>query len=389
MNNRGWQWLAESSLQLLREPIMKIKEIHVYQIDLPTRNGPYTSADGDLYSLDSTVVELICDNGIKGYGETCPAGPTYAPEHALGARAALAQMAPHLMGENPLLRNNIHTKMESHLNGHAYAKAAIDIAIWDIAGKFYDMRICDLLGGAKFQKVPTYFTTGSVSPDEAVRIAKEKRDQGHDRLQIKVGGRPLDVDIEVIRKVWEATGTSMRYCADANRSWSTRDTLIASSALAGIPIVFEQPCKTMAEIAAIRSQIAHPIYIDEISFDIATVIDFIGKGLCDGFGFKLSRLGGITGLSQARDICKAVNLPHTCDDALCGDIMAAACLHVGATVDAKLNEGVWVASPYVDGHYDPNHCIEIESGKIQLPPGPGLGVVPQADKLGLAQASYG
>jgi 4-hydroxyproline betaine 2-epimerase len=367
---------------------MKIKEIHVYQVNLPIKNGPYTYSGGELHEVDSTIVEIVSDNGIKAYGECCPVGPIYAAEHALGARAALADLAPHLIGENPLSLNAIHDNMARHLFGHAYAKAAIDIALWDLAGKHYDARVCDLLGGARSENVISYYTTGSVAPDEAARIAIEKRDQGFERLQIKVGGRPIEIDIEVIRKVYEAVGNDMRLAADANRGWNTRDTLIASNALLDIPVVFEQPCDTLDEIAAIRALVSHPIYLDENSTDISTVIRAAGQGLCDGFGLKLTRFGGITGLARVRDICKERNLPHTCDDAWGGDIIAAACLHVGATVESKLIEGVWIAAPYIEGHYDTENGIQVENGKIKVPNGPGLGITPDLNQFGVPVASY-
>lgn len=294
---------------------MKIAEIHIYQIDLPVKNGPYTYSGGALYEVDSTIVELVTDTGLKAYGECCPVGPTYAAEHAPGARAALAQISPPLIGQNPLNMNAIHANIENHLYGHAYAKAAIDIALWDLAGKHYGARVCDLLGGAQCENVASYYTTGSVSADEAARIAMEKRDEGFERLQIKVGGRAVAIDIEVIRKVWEAVGTDMHLTADANRSWSARDALFASDALSGIPVVFEQPCDSLEEIKSIRQQIKHPIYLDESSQDISTVITAAGQGLCDGFGLKLTRFGGISGLARVRDICKARHLPHSCDDA--------------------------------------------------------------------------
>jgi L-alanine-DL-glutamate epimerase-like enolase superfamily enzyme len=368
---------------------MKITEIRVYQVDLPVRNGPYTYSGGALYEVDSTIVALMTDSGLEAYGECCPVGPTYAAEHALGARAALAQMAPHLIGQDPLNMNSIHACMEAQLCGHAYAKAAIDIALWDLRGKHYGARVCDLLGGAQSENVISYYTTGSVSPDEAARIAVEKRDQGFERLQIKVGGRPVDIDIEAVRKVREAVGNDMRLCADANRGWTARDALFASDALSGIPVVFEQPCDSLEEIRSIRRQIRHPIYLDEGSKDIGTVISAAGQGLCDGFGLKLTRFGGISGLARVRDICKARHMPHTCDDAWGGDILAAACLQVGATVDPRLNEGVWIAQPYIEGHYDPENGIKIEGGRIRVPSGPGLGITPDLEKFGRPVAIYG
>ena len=77
---------------------MRIAEIHIYAHDLPVKNGPYTMAKAEVYSLDTTLVKVVADNGLVGWGETCPVGPTYAEAHAAGARAALAQMAPGLIG---------------------------------------------------------------------------------------------------------------------------------------------------------------------------------------------------------------------------------------------------------------------------------------------------
>ena len=78
---------------------MKIGRINIYQHDLPIKGKPYTMARATLTELDTTIVEIVTDSGIVGYGETCPLGPTYQPHHALGARAALNELAPHLIGQ--------------------------------------------------------------------------------------------------------------------------------------------------------------------------------------------------------------------------------------------------------------------------------------------------
>ena len=90
-----------------------------------------------------------------------------------------------------------------------------------------------------------------------------------------------------------------------------------------------------------------------------------------------------------RDICEARNLPHTCDDAWGGDIIAAACTQVGATVKPELCEGVWLAAPYIEGNFDPENGIQIVDGHIARPTGPGLGVVPDESKFGAPVASFG
>ena len=100
-----------------------------------------------------------------------------------------------------------------------------------------------------------------MNPTTAARIAAEKVREGFTRLHIKVGGRPAEADVQAIRKVWDAVGGSVRLAADANRSWTTRDALHVSLQCADIPFVMEQPCDTMEEVATIRGQVRHPIYL--------------------------------------------------------------------------------------------------------------------------------
>jgi 4-hydroxyproline betaine 2-epimerase len=369
---------------------MKIAQIHVYAHGLPVKNGPYAMSNGAVWALDTTLVRLVADNGLTGWGETCPVGPTYQPQHALGARAALAEMAPGLLGANPLQPLALRRLMDSRLDGHRYAKAAIDIAAHDLMGKHYGLRVAELLGGIVTERVPSYYSTIVGDPDETARLAEEQVAAGFPRLQVKIGGRPVEIDIAAVRKVWERVGSSgVRLAVDANRGLTTRDALRLSRECPDIPFILEQPCNTLEEIAAIRGQLNHAVYIDENGDDLNTVLRAVGEGLCDGFGMKVTRIGGLHAMATFRDICEARSLPHTCDDSWGGDIIAAACVHIGATVQPRLMEGAWIAQPYIDGHYDSRAGVKIAGGHIALPTGPGLGVVPDEGIFGEPQFSAG
>lgn len=367
---------------------MQIKEIHIYKIELPVKGGVYRMASDSVSELDSTIVEIVSDNGLVGFGETCPIGPVYQPMHALGARSALEQMGPHLIGANPLRTECVHDAMASALNGHRYAKAAVDIALWDIAGKAYGARVCDLLGGARQEQVPSYYAIGVASPEETAAIAQEKQAQGFGRLQIKVGGRELEEDIAAIQKVFEVLQPGVRLAVDANRGWTTREAMHVSMVCHGMPFVMEQPCSTYEEVAALRRRIHHPIYLDESTEGLDVILRAVGERVCDGFGLKVTRLGGLSAMRTIRDICNTANLPMTCDDSWGGDIIAAACTHIGATVPPRLFEGAWLAAPYIEGNYDPVNGICIENGSIRVPQGPGLGVVPDRSILGEPLLSF-
>ncbi len=368
---------------------MRISKINIYQHDLPVAGGSYRMARTEVTTLDTTIVEIVTEAGIKGYGETCPVGPVYQPQHALGARSALTELGPHLIGANPLEIGCVHAIMEQALNGHRYAKAALDIALWDIAGKKYNARVCDLLGGAKQELVPSYYAIGVVEPDEAAAIAKEKQAAGYRRLQLKVGGRDTHEDIAAICKVYETLEPGVKLAVDGNRGWTTREALEISLACKDIPFIMEQPCATYKEVASLRGRIPHPLYLDESAEGLEIVLRAIGNRACDGFGLKVTRMGGLSAMRTIRDVCATANLPITCDDSWGGDIIAAACTHIGATVSPRLLEGVWLAAPYIDGHYDPQNGIKIENGKIRVPSAPGLGIAPNTLAWGEPLLTFG
>lgn len=368
---------------------MKITQIHVYQKDLPIVDGPYTMSTMTLHSIDTTIVKIVTSNGLVGWGEVTPLGPNYQPQHALGARAAIAHMAPGLIGFSCLNHLLLRRHMDGLLNGHNYAKAAIDIAVMDLAGKHHGVRVCELLGGSTSERLAAYYAVGIGNPEETARIAEDKIKQGYRRLQFKIGGRDVAEDIAVMQKVWETVGNKVQLVADANRGLTATQAKQFSLSCRDIPLVMEQPCNTMEEVKSIRSQVCHPLAVDENLESVHDVLRAISMDVADAFGLKITRLGGINAMATVRDICEARAIPHSMEDTWGGDIVSAAILHVGATVKPELLEGVWTSGNYIDGHYDPVNGIEVDNGYFDLPQGVGLGVIPDEGRIGELVASYG
>jgi L-alanine-DL-glutamate epimerase-like enolase superfamily enzyme len=368
---------------------MRITEIRVYSKLLPVKGGAYRMASATVEHLDSTIVEIVADSGLSGWGETCPIGPVYQPHHALGARAALQELGPALVGSTVESVRDIHRTMDGALTGHGYAKAAIDIAVHDLLGKKLGVPAHVLLGGALTDRVPSYYSTIVGEPDETARIALEKAKEGYPRLQIKVGGRAIERDIETIHKVWEAVGYSARIVVDGNRGLTVANAVTVDRMCASIPFVFEQPCNTMDEVASLRGRVTHPVYLDENTEDLNAVLRAVSLGIADGFGFKLTRLGGLSKMTAARDICSIRSLPHSCDDAWGGDIIAAACVHLAATVEPRRFEGAWIAQQYISGNFDSENPVVIEKGQIAVPDRPGLGITPDHGVFGEPVAIFG
>src|SRR5699024_9725353 len=104
---------------------MHITHIALYSVDLAVADGAYRMSHTQITTLESTLVKITTDTGLVGWGETCPVGPVYQPHHTRGARAALVEMAPGLLGADPTKLGVLHHRMAELLTGHNYAKAAI------------------------------------------------------------------------------------------------------------------------------------------------------------------------------------------------------------------------------------------------------------------------
>ena len=116
-------------------------------MDLPYSGGTYHLSGGRTYnSFDATFACITNDTGIEGWGESTPFGATYVGAHALGARAGITEIAPHLLGRDPRQVERINDVMDEVLIGHNHAKSALDIACWDVFGKSVGLPVCELLG---------------------------------------------------------------------------------------------------------------------------------------------------------------------------------------------------------------------------------------------------
>ena len=149
-----------------------------------------------------------------------------------------------------------------------------------------------------------------------------------------------------VYKRQDEVGATTELIADGNRGLSGRDAIQLSQVCRDIPITFEQPCDMLETNRTIRPRLCHPLFLDENILDLNIAADVIGQGFVDGFGMKISRLGGFSQFAAFRDLCAARGLPHTVDDGWGGNIIAAATVQMAATVSPKFLEGAWIATPY-------------------------------------------
>lgn len=367
---------------------MTIKEIRVYSQPLPAKLL-YNMSSSEVTTPYSTIVEIIDSSGHKGYGEACLASPHYQPAHNAGVCASLDLLAPAVKGCDPTQLNVLNAAMNQALEGHNEGKAAIDIACWDLSGKILNRSVVDLLGGARQPNVITYHVVGIGTPDYAATETERLQSEGIGRIQLKTGGRSIHEDIACIQAVAKVIQPGTDLAIDTNRGWTTAEAIQVSNACANVTLSMEQPCATEAELMQLKQQSKHPIVVDENATDIGAVARMITNGLADGFGLKLTRLGGLSNMRAVRDLCMATRTPMSSDDAWGGDIIAAAGVALGATLDPRLSRGAWIAHPYHQTHYDEKNGPRIDNGFSTLPTGgAGLGLVIEDGQFGDPVAVY-
>ncbi len=367
---------------------MTIDEVRVYTVSLAAQTK-YNMSNSTVATPESTIVEVLDSDGAMGYGEVCLASPQFQPAHSAGVQASLSILAPAVLGLDPMQIGLVNAAMNKAMTGHPEGKAAIDIACWDLMGKMLDRSVVDLLGGARMDDVITYHVVGIDTSEVAAAEAVRLQEEGITRIQLKAGGRPIHEDIASIHAVAEVLRQGTDLAVDTNRGWSSAEAIQVSNACASITMSMEQPCATEAELVQVKSQIRHPIVVDESATDLGTVSRMISSGLANGFGLKLTRLGGLTAMRAARDLCMATRTPMSSDDAWGGDIISAAGVALGATLDPQFTRGAWLAHPYHQTHYDEANGPRIENGFATLPAGgPGLGLVLEEGQFGDPVAVY-
>ena len=165
---------------------MKIRRIFAHRIELPLHEGSYKWSGGKSVTVfDSTIVGVETDSGLTGYGEVCPLGPFYLPAYAEGVRAGLRELAPHLIGFNPLQLQVLNHRMDAALKGHPYVKSGIDIACWDLLGKACNLPVCELLGGRFGDAVRLYRAISQEAPEVMAEKVAGYRSQGYSRFQLR------------------------------------------------------------------------------------------------------------------------------------------------------------------------------------------------------------
>ena len=364
---------------------MKISSIEPYLLRCPI-DIPFGWSQGWIDHRTTTLVKITTDSGFIGWGEG--GDPTIIKE----------VFSPLLIGENPLQRNRLWERMFHNLYntnnfvGMACSSlSALDIALWDIAGKASDLPIHALLGGKIRDRIAVYATglyyTEGEFPNRLLDEAKSYVKQGFMGMKTKVGGLTVEEDIDRVIAIREAIGPDVKLMIDANEAYNATTAIRLGLQLSDLDLMwFEEPVNAQDIAAYHEVKAALPMAIAggenlRTRFEFK---DYLSQRAFDVAQPDVRDCGGITEMARISSIANAHGIlvnPHVWGS----PIMIAASLHLSSTFPPcppALNPLPFVQEPVMEFDRTPSVIRETlcdipfdqKDGYVEVPNGPGLGI---------------
>jgi L-alanine-DL-glutamate epimerase-like enolase superfamily enzyme len=307
----------------------------------------------------NVIVELAYDEYV-GYGEASP--DEYYGESQEIVLSSLPILAVHL-GDDPFLIEDIMHRLNQALRRNPSAKAAIDMALYDLVGKILGVPLYTLLGLNPKKTPLTSFTIGLDTPDAMARKAQRAKD--YPILKIKAGTKNDLDNVKAIRDIRDTATLRV----DANTGWTPKEAIQMIHALAPYNIEFvEQPVAPtdLAGLKLIRENVPVPIMADESCVSVEDIPRL--AGCVDAVNLKLMKSNGITNVLKMIHVARAHHLKIMLGCMIESSLAITAAAHLTPLVDyADLDGNLLIDN-------DPYSGVTVEQGKLLLPDSPGLGV---------------
>jgi L-alanine-DL-glutamate epimerase-like enolase superfamily enzyme len=350
---------------------MKITRITAKPVEAPLAK-PFVVAIGEIRSCTVVFVRIETDAGITGYGEGA-ATPFVTGETNDTVLSAVNFLTPPLIGQNPFAIGWLHKAMDAALVGNGSAKAAIDIALYDIMAKAAGLPLYEFLG-AQSGNVETDMTIGISDPKSMSVEAAKLAAQGYRHIKVKAG-MDEERDIEAIKLI-RAAAPNARLKLDANQGWSVSQALRMLRKYRKYRIeTVEQPVPywDIDGLGEVRAKSQVPVMADESCFTPHDAVRIIKKSAADMINIKLMKCGGLYRAAQICAIAEAAGIPCMLGCMMESRVAIAA---AAAFVAAKAN----VVYADLDSFAEFSDAsflkggFKFEAPIIHLPDTPGIGV---------------
>jgi L-Ala-D/L-Glu epimerase len=330
---------------------------------------PFVSSHGTLREREVLCVQITDEDGISGHGEAAPL-PSYDGVSVQRTLLALQRHARVISErQTPTASGGAAGLLEAcrAADPLPQAIAAIDIALWDRAGKREQRPVCALLVDDPVPQVEVNATLSATDRAGAAQQAAAAAHSGFRCLKVKVG---IGDDAGRVAAVRAAAGEHAQLRLDANGAWGVEQAVhaIESLAPAGLELV-EEPTHGLAEVRQVRERVPVRIAIDETADEPGA----LGSGVADAVCLKVSRCGGISALLAAAALVRACGSEPYLASTLDGPLGIAAALHAAAALAARGPlPACGLATLSMFAGLEPQ--LQVLDGQIAVPQTPGLGV---------------
>jgi L-alanine-DL-glutamate epimerase-like enolase superfamily enzyme len=360
---------------------LAIAECTVWPLRIPLKK-PLLLASETITYAETLLIELRDAEGHSGWGEAS-AAPTMTGEVLAGmAEVARRYLGPALMREALPHAEAIGTRLARAIRGNMGAKAATEMAVLDLAARRAGLPLSRFLGAPLRNGVPAIAMIGGADDFSVLKAARAAQSQGFRHIKVKLGLRsdPLE-DAALIRALRAALGPLAHLSGDANMAWNAAATTAFRAALPeGTLDYLEQPLADddLAGLAVLARQAGCPICIDEGLHGLRDIPAH--RGLAAGFGLKSIKLGGLLPTLAADALLRENGMRGTLACKIAeSSVGAAAATHLAAL----LPDVAWGLS-VTHGMLSEDVTevgVALRDGQVVVPAGPGIGVVPDPERL--------
>lgn len=354
---------------------MRIVNLDTYLLEVPLKT-PFVTALRRVDTVQDLVVRIELENGCCGYGEAAPT--LVISGDSLQSMQAVIHTVfkPLLLGQSIFNFQALVSKLQHAVVGNSSAKAAVDMALYDVRAQLFEVPLCQLLGATPVTLM-TDITISLNEPAQMAQDAKKAVAAGYRQLKIKLGGEPA-LNVGRVMAVHQAVPADVQLRLDINQAWTAKQSIqvLRQIEAAGIfPELVEQPVPAadLAGLKAVKDAVLTPVMADESAYSPADVSTLLAQDCCDIINIKLMKTGGISGALQVLALAAVAGKPCMLGSMLESSISVAAAAHLAAAYPEQIH--------YLDldgptlCRFDPvSGGSQFDGPRIVLNQSPGLGI---------------
>lgn len=353
---------------------MKIERVEVFGVAMPLV-GEYKNAYTSKTALKSSAVRITADDGTVGLGNIDPT-PGYSHEDPLEHLQMLkTRLGPLVKGMDPTNIHELMAAMDRAVDGFLDSKAAIEMACVDIAARKAGVPVYTWLGGAVKQELLFNAWIGILPPEEAAAETLAWQKKGFRSAKVKVGG-DIKADAARLKAIRAAVGPDFQLRIDANAGYDADTSIALAKLMEPVNLqLFEQPvpAEDIAGMARVRKSTSIPIMADESVLDHASLIRIIKAEAADIVKVKVMKQGGFLGTRRMIATSEAAGIRNVVGHGFGLGVNTMAEIMLAASA-ANVLDGLECVGPLKTRDDIVTHKLDLSSGRLALPPGPGLGV---------------